>query len=175
MDLFLRSDGDRCNTEPRPIFDSNSNMRPPYPPPRGLSKNECTDFQHALSNISAYFPESPENRGFREVSQIYESVSQKQHIEKTVRCALRKTAAASGVFCGKYRRKKRNSASEMRVTLTTKTHLKTTYIMHTTSQKRQALSVCVLTVAPDNERQSVRRIEAAAPAAVAGKRKRRRP
>lgn len=69
---------------------------------------------------------------------------------------------------------KRNSAGEMRVTLTTKTHLKTTYIMCTTSQKRQALSVCALTVAPDNERQSVRRIEAAAPAAVAGNRKHRR-
>lgn len=41
--------------------------------------------------------------------------------------------------------------------------------------KRQALSVCALTVAPDNERQSVRRIEAAAPAAVAGNRKHRRP
>ena len=41
--------------------------------------------------------------------------------------------------------------------------LKTKYIIHTTSQKRQAMSVCALTVAPDNERQSVRRIEAAAP------------
>lgn len=40
--------------------------------------------------------------------------------------------------------------------------------------KRQVLSVCALTVAPDNERQSVRRIEAAAPAAVAGNRKHRR-
>ena len=81
-------------------------MRPPYPPPRGLSKNECTDFQHALSNISAYALESLENSGFREVSQIYGSVSQKQHFEKTARGVPRKTAAVPIAFYGKLRRNK---------------------------------------------------------------------
>lgn len=152
----------------------NSNMCQTYPSPRGLSKNECTDFQHARSNISVCASESFENRDFRELSRNYESVSQKQHFEKTAQSVPRKAVAVPIAFYGKLCRKKQNSAGEMRVTLTTKTHLKTTYIMCTTSQKRQALSVCALTVAPDNERQSVRRIEAAAPAAVAGNRKHRR-
>ena len=81
-------------------------MRQTYPPPRGLSKNECTDFQHARSNISACASESPENRDFREPSQNYESVSQKQHFEKTARGAPRKTAAVLIAFYGKLCRNK---------------------------------------------------------------------
>ena len=99
------SDEGRCNTELRPRFDSNSDMRQTYPPPRGLSKNECTDFQHARSNISVCASEYPENRDFRELSRNYERVSQKQHFEKTARGVPRKTVAVSIAFYGKLRRK----------------------------------------------------------------------
>ena len=81
-------------------------MRQTYPPPRGLSKNECTDFQHARSNISVCASESLENRDFRKLSQNYESVSQKQHFEKMARGVSRKTAAVLIAFYGKLRRNK---------------------------------------------------------------------
>lgn len=143
------------------------------PPPRGLSKNECTDFQHALSNISAYAPESPENRDFREVSQIYESVSQKQHFEKTVRCVSRKTASAPGVFAvnivEKTKFRERNE-SDSHYENTFKNNV---YNAHDFAKKTGV--VCLRSDRyPNNERQSAGRIEAAAPAAVAGNRKHRR-
>ena len=145
------------------------------PPPRGLSKNECTDFQHARSNISASASESPENRDFRELSRNYESVSQKQHFEKTAQGVPRKTAAVLIAFYGILRRNKTKfrgrNESDSYYENTFKNNVYNAYDF----AKRQALSVCALTVAPDNERQSVRRIEAAAPAAVAGNRKHRRP
>lgn len=143
-------------------------------PPRGLSKNECTDFQHARSNISVCASESPENRDFRELSRNYESVSQKQHFEKNGAGRSEENSRCADRLYGKLRRNKTKfrgrNESDSYYENTFKNNI---YNVHDFA-KRQALSVCALTVAPDNERQSVRRIEAAAPAAVAGNRKHRR-
>ena len=141
----------------------------------GLSKNECTDFQHARSDISVCASESPENRDFRELSPKYESVSQKQHFEKNGAGRSEENSRCADRLYGKLRRNKTKfrgrNESDSYYENTFKNNI---YNVHDFA-KRQALSVCALTVAPDNERQSVRRIEAAAPAAVAGNRKHRRP
>lgn len=150
-------------------------MRQAYPPPRGGCQRMSALIFNTLGATFQHVLRNPLKTGTSGNCPETMKVCPKNNTSKKRRGASRgKQSPCRSLFTGnsvgKTKFRGRNE-SDSYYENTFKNNVYNVYDF----AKRQALSVCALTVVPDNERQSVRRIEAAAPAAVAGNRKHRRP